>query len=226
MEAPHMPRSAEEGGCALNFSNYGFLNIIVWFLTDFKPVWGDFGHFWRILSPFDARSWGEVGSLLPTSSLYKPKALEAKRRFITGKWWRIEEPKPFLCREAIEESNFAGHFRELHSFVFTVVSFDGFLRYGRTQPDHFVKNLELLWCTFEALKRNKKASSTETKARRRRQDCRTLLSTLMFMVCCFLCSFPYLYMFNGFYVSSLIILIFNSFLNSYLTHALKLNHFL
>jgi hypothetical protein len=29
---------------------------------------------------FEARSWGEVGRLLPTSSLYKPEALEAIKR--------------------------------------------------------------------------------------------------------------------------------------------------
>jgi hypothetical protein len=43
--------------------------------------------------------------------------------------------KPFLCREAIEEANFGGHFRELRSTFFSVVSCVGFLRSRRTQPD-------------------------------------------------------------------------------------------
>jgi hypothetical protein len=49
-----------------------------------------------------------------------------------------------FCREAIEESNFAGHFWELHSSIFNAVSFDRFLRYSRTQPDQFVIHLTLL----------------------------------------------------------------------------------
>jgi hypothetical protein len=47
----------------------------------------------------------------------------------------IVKPKPFLCREAIEESDFAGHFRELRSSIFSVVSCVGFLISKITQLD-------------------------------------------------------------------------------------------
>jgi len=94
--------------------------------------------------------------------------------------------KPFLCREAIEEANFGDQFRELRSTFFSVVGYVGFLKSRRTEPDQFVILLTLFWCTFESLKINKKASPTETKARRRRQSCLTLLTTLLlwFVVIC------------------------------------------
>jgi hypothetical protein len=43
--------------------------------------------------------------------------------------------KPFLCREAIEEANFGGHFRELHSTFFSSISCVGLLRSRITQPN-------------------------------------------------------------------------------------------
>jgi hypothetical protein len=93
---------------------------------------------------FEARSWEEVGRLLPTSNLYKPEVLgslrEVQKRRNAD---RIVKPKSFLCREAIEERNFAGHFWELRSTVFSVVSCVGFLRSRRTQPDQFVIHLTL-----------------------------------------------------------------------------------
>jgi hypothetical protein len=88
---------------------------------------------------FEARSWVKVGSLLPTSSLYKPKVLGGlKGGSAEEKFLRIVKAKPFLCKEAIKDSIFADHFWELCSFVFNAVSFDGFLRYIKTHPDHFV----------------------------------------------------------------------------------------
>jgi hypothetical protein len=48
--------------------------MILWI---FLAVLGDLAHFWGILALFEARSWGEVGRLLPTSSLYKLEVLEA-----------------------------------------------------------------------------------------------------------------------------------------------------
>jgi hypothetical protein len=47
---------------------------------------------------------------------------------------------------------------------------------------------------FKALNINKKASPTETKARRRRRDCRTSLSLWCSMVCCSSCFISDLYM--------------------------------
>jgi hypothetical protein len=106
---------------------------------DFSADFGDLSIFGGSWALFEARSWGEVGRWLPTSGLYKPEALEAmgggsEQRNVV----EIVEAKPFLCREAIEERTFAGHFWELRSSVFSAVSFDGFLRSGRTRPDHFV----------------------------------------------------------------------------------------
>ena len=89
----------------------------------------------------------------------------------------------------------AGHFWELRSSDFSVVSFVGFQRSGRTRPDQFVTFLALLCCTFKSLNINNKASPIETKAHRRRRDCRTPLSLWCFMVCCSSCWFPDLYMF-------------------------------
>jgi hypothetical protein len=56
----------------------------------------------------------------------------------------ISKTNPFLCREALEESTFAGHFWELRSSVFNVVSFVEFLRFGRTRTYQFVILFELL----------------------------------------------------------------------------------
>jgi hypothetical protein len=53
-------------------------------------------------------------------------------------------PKPFLCREAIEESNFASHFWELWSSDFSVIYFVGFQRPGRTRTYQLVTFLALL----------------------------------------------------------------------------------
>jgi hypothetical protein len=43
-------------------------------LSLLKGILVIFGGSWVL---FEARSWGEVGGLLPTSSIYKPKVLEA-----------------------------------------------------------------------------------------------------------------------------------------------------
>jgi hypothetical protein len=81
------------------------------------------GGYWAL---FEARSWGEVGRLLPTSGLYKPEVLEAMEEVQNRFMLKNFEPKPFLCREAIEESTFVGHFWELRSSDFSAVSFVGF----------------------------------------------------------------------------------------------------
>jgi hypothetical protein len=66
-----------------------------------------------------------------------------------------------------------GHFWELRSSIFGAVSFVGFLRYGRIGTYQFVILLILLCFMFKYLNINTKASPMETKARRRRRDCRT-----------------------------------------------------
>ena len=143
-------------------------------------------HFWRFWSflgdigPFLRPDLGEkLGGCYPLQVYINHRFFKPRRRFRTEKCWRIAKTKLVLCREAIEESTFARHFWELCSSVFSVVSFVGFLRSGRTIPDHFCNLLALLWCTFKSLNRNKKASPTETKARRRRRDCQTSLSLLL-----------------------------------------------
>jgi hypothetical protein len=63
-------------GCTLDFcQKWGFYFIYDFY--DFSAVLEIlviFGGYWAL---FEARSWGEVGRLLPTSSLYKPEVLEA-----------------------------------------------------------------------------------------------------------------------------------------------------
>jgi hypothetical protein len=51
--------------------------------------------------------------------------------------------RPLLCREAIEEHTFAGHFWEPCSSDLGAVSFDGFMRSGRTQTTHCCNLLAL-----------------------------------------------------------------------------------
>ena len=72
--------------------------------------------------------------------------------------------------------NLCGPFLGASVIPLSVAYFVGFLRSGRIRPDQFCNLLALLWCTYWALNRNKKASPTETKAQRRRRDCQTLLS--------------------------------------------------
>jgi hypothetical protein len=71
-------RSMEKGVVPLFFSKkVGFklyIMIFIDFLSSFERFWFIFLGSW---APFEARSWGEVGILLPTSILYKPKVLEA-----------------------------------------------------------------------------------------------------------------------------------------------------
>jgi hypothetical protein len=57
---------------------------VAWVLYYYNMIFNDFsavleilvifGGYWAL---FEARSWGEVGRLLPTSDLYKPEVLEA-----------------------------------------------------------------------------------------------------------------------------------------------------
>jgi hypothetical protein len=62
----------------------------------------------------------EVGRLMPTSNIYKQWVLsniiEVQNKRNAEEF---ENPKTFLCREAIEERKFAGQFQELRSTVFS-----------------------------------------------------------------------------------------------------------
>jgi hypothetical protein len=91
------------------------------------------GRYWAL---FEARSWEEVGRWLPTSGLYKPGLLEAMGEISGGSEQvyavGLLSQRPLLCREAIEERTFAGHFWEPRSSDLGAVSFDGFMRSGRT----------------------------------------------------------------------------------------------
>jgi hypothetical protein len=125
----------------------------------------------------------------PTSLLYKPGLFEAKgQSFRTELCWRKAKPKSVCCREAFEVETLSDRFWELGASVLHAVSFAGFLRSGTTRPDQSCSLWALLRCNFEHLSRNKEASPTRKKARRRRQTlCRTPLSTCVLMVCCSLC---------------------------------------
>jgi hypothetical protein len=64
-------RSVEKGGCAMIFLKCGSYSTMYYeIFYDFSAVlerfWSNIGGYWAL---FEARSWGEVGSLLPTSSL-------------------------------------------------------------------------------------------------------------------------------------------------------------
>jgi hypothetical protein len=136
---PHTTRrqtvpGASEKGVAPNIFAKWVLILYVMILMDFfnrfLEILSIFGGSWAL---FEARSWGEVGRWLPTSGLYKPGLLEAMGGGSEQVYAaEIVEPKPLSCREAIEECTFAGHFWELRSSDLGAVSFDGFLRSGRT----------------------------------------------------------------------------------------------
>jgi hypothetical protein len=87
MEGAHMTRSPEEKGLHPNFGQKWVFKLYYMIFNGFLS------QFWEILAIFggsgalfEARSWGEVGSLLPTSSLYKPEVLGSLRgRFRIGK---------------------------------------------------------------------------------------------------------------------------------------------
>jgi hypothetical protein len=106
-----------------------------------------------------------------------------------GLCWIFAKPKPFLCREVVEECTLAGHFWELRSCYLSVVSSVGFLRSGRTRPYQYCNLLALLWCTYLALNINNKASLTKTKPQRRRRDCQTQLSHWCYGLILFYASF-------------------------------------
>jgi hypothetical protein len=123
----------------------GFLTI----LYDFIDFSASFGRFWPLLEDLELFLRPDLGRKLGVCyqlEIYiNQRFLEAlkgvhKRRNVE----EIVNPKPFLCREAIEESNFAGHFTRASFIRFQCRQLCGFLRYKRTQPDHFVIHLTLL----------------------------------------------------------------------------------
>jgi hypothetical protein len=59
--------------------------------------------------------------------IYKNQACLRPWRIVKEELCRREsKPKPFLCREAIEEQTLAGHFWELRTSVLRAVFFAGF----------------------------------------------------------------------------------------------------
>jgi hypothetical protein len=111
----------------------GFFHFIIKIFNDFLsslrgffPFLGDLGPFLR---PYLG---GKLGDGYQLQAYKNQRLLEAIGRFRAGLCCKNIEPNPLSCREAIEEGTFAGHFWELRSSNLGVVSFDGFLRSGRT----------------------------------------------------------------------------------------------
>jgi len=165
--------------------------------------------FWTLLEdlePFFRLDIGRnLGACYQLEIYINQMFLAARGRCRIGKWWRNFEANPFLCRDVVEENTFAGHFWELWSSIFCVVSFDGFLRSRRTQLAHFCNPLARLWCTFEVSNKNKKVSPSETKARRRKRDCRTPLSHWCLWLVVLLAYVHICILLNGCCVSSFIL---------------------
>jgi hypothetical protein len=103
----------------------------------FCPFLGDIGLFFR------PDLGGKLGDGYQLRIYINKGFLKPRRRFKTILCCRIVEPKPLSCREAIEEHTFADHLWEFRSSDLGAVSFDGFLRFGRTHPTHFCNPLEL-----------------------------------------------------------------------------------
>jgi hypothetical protein len=95
----------------------------------FWPILGDIGPFLR---PDLGRKLGDGYQLQIYINQAFLRPWGDQWWFRTGLCCRIVEPKPLSCREAIEERTFAGHFWEPRSSDLGVVSFDGFMRSGRT----------------------------------------------------------------------------------------------
>jgi hypothetical protein len=86
------------------------------------------------LSPKRAQKEGGSWDFDPQLKFYINKACLS---ILRGKIQQNDEEfvkfKPFLCREAIEEASFGGHFWEFYSTFFSVVYCIRFLRQRRTQ---------------------------------------------------------------------------------------------
>jgi hypothetical protein len=106
-------------------------------LEDFTKFGPDFSGFlprkWD-LSPKRAQKEGGSWDFDPQLKFYINKAclsvLEVQKQQNDEEFVKF---KPFLCREAIEEASFGGHFREFYSIFFSVVCCIRFLRQRRTQ---------------------------------------------------------------------------------------------
>jgi hypothetical protein len=87
---------------------YTLLYDFNWIFSAILEILVIFGGYWAL---FEARSWGEVGRLLPTSIIYKPEVLEAmeevqnrfmlknfpsQSHFYAGKPLREHLCRPFL----------------------------------------------------------------------------------------------------------------------------------
>jgi len=119
-----------------------------------------FSQTWGLGSLFEARSWEEIGTRIPTQNIYKPRVhIRHRDVHIFIMMMILWILKPFLCREAIEEVNFAGQFQKLRSTFFSLFSCVGFLTSNKTQKNYFVILLTLFWCTFEYLREIRKPHS-------------------------------------------------------------------
>ena len=175
-------------------------------INGFSPFLGDIGHFW---SP----NFGRKLEMNNQLQIYINQAWLRPWKSVKAELcWREAKPKPFLCREDIEEQTLSGHFWELRTSVLRVVFFAWFSRFGRTWPYQYCSHLALQRCTFELLNRNKEASPTETKARRCGKVVPNSVINLCVMVCCLLFHFRSICVY-GCHNSSLFLILSLSFSN-------------
>jgi hypothetical protein len=97
--------------------------ILIDFINIIERFWSFLGDIGPFLRP---NLGGKLGDGYQLQIYINQGFLKPKRRFREGLWWIFSKPKPFLWREAVEESTFAGHFWELRSSDLSVVSFLGF----------------------------------------------------------------------------------------------------
>jgi hypothetical protein len=112
----------------INFIIVIFYGLLASFLR-FWLILGDIGPFLR---PNLGRKLGDGYHIQIYINQVFLRPWEYNWWFITALCCRIFEPKPLSCREATKERTFAGHFWEPRSSDLGVVSFDGFMRSGRT----------------------------------------------------------------------------------------------
>jgi hypothetical protein len=101
--------------------------MVLDFFIVFKPVNGDFWPFLGDIGLFFRPDFGRKLGNDNQIEIYKNQAcLRPWRKFKENLCLSKAKPKPFLCREAVEEQMLAGHFWELRSSVLHVVSSAGF----------------------------------------------------------------------------------------------------
>jgi hypothetical protein len=95
----------------------------------FIDLWPDIGRFWPFLEdlgPFLSPYLGEkLGYGYQLQAYINHRLLKPRGKFRARNSIEILRQSQFLCREAIEESTFGGHFWELWSSDFSFVCFAG-----------------------------------------------------------------------------------------------------